>query len=336
MLATKARRESLSMGTTDLHISSGNDSGDENSGTPSTPGVIRRVVTRRSNLLPKTRAFGRIKAELIEESAPVDTEVKREAEVVRQVRESDAPAVPPPTSTTQSSPSMQPINSLEDIPEDSNNISGLMALDASANGVPGGKGLFGAFARNSGSKEFWDKFEQQMTPPPPNFAHGSSSGDDIVMDSPLMSQFPQYPMDAPGTVPSQTHSRSSTPQPIPGQGPSAAQGLRKNNKRRRDDDLDMSSLKRRAVSPGLSVSNSPILTQSPAQRGDFWGNVQLPPPKVSRESSVVTNAGGRAAGERSNSVSSVVMGTPSIGPKRVGLQGMTDMQGMTEKMTLES
>jgi len=217
-----------------------------------------------------------------------------------------------------------------------------MSLDGGSlsNTALNGKGLFGAFARNSGSKEFWDKFEQQMTPPPAHFAHGSSSGEEMVMDSPLTYQFPQYPMDAPGAVPSQSHSqsqsRSSTPQPIPGQGPSAAQGLRKNNKRRRDDDLDMSSLKRRAVSPGLSVSNSPILTQSPAQRGEFWGNVQLPPPKVSREGSIATQGGGHAAGERSNSVSSVIMGTPSAGPvKRVGLQGMTDMQGMTEKMTIE-
>lgn len=46
-----ARRESLSVFTNDLHISSGNDSGDEASVMPHTPGVIRRVVTRRGNLL---------------------------------------------------------------------------------------------------------------------------------------------------------------------------------------------------------------------------------------------------------------------------------------------
>lgn len=45
------RRESLSVFTNDLHISSGNDSGDEASGMPQTPGVIRRAVTRRGNLL---------------------------------------------------------------------------------------------------------------------------------------------------------------------------------------------------------------------------------------------------------------------------------------------
>lgn len=45
------RRESLSLFTNDLHISSGNDSGDEASTMPQTPGVIRRAVTRRGNLL---------------------------------------------------------------------------------------------------------------------------------------------------------------------------------------------------------------------------------------------------------------------------------------------
>src|SRR5690242_11953476 len=45
------RRESLSLFTNDLHISSGNDSGDEATALPQTPGVIRRAVTRRGNLL---------------------------------------------------------------------------------------------------------------------------------------------------------------------------------------------------------------------------------------------------------------------------------------------
>lgn len=46
-----SRRESLSLFTNDLHISSGNDSGDEGSMAPHTPGVVRRPVTRRGNLL---------------------------------------------------------------------------------------------------------------------------------------------------------------------------------------------------------------------------------------------------------------------------------------------
>ena len=113
--------------------------------------------------------------------------------------------------------------------------------------------------------------------------------------------------------------------------PSAADGIRKVNKRRRDDDLDMASMKRRAVSPGVSVGNSPILSQSPRDRGsDVWGQ----PVKNGRADS---NASAGMNGEgRSNSNGSVsVTQTPLLGPKRVGLQGMTDMQGMTEKMSIE-
>lgn len=46
-----SRRESLSIFANDLHISSGNDSGDEAAAFPQTPGVVRRPVTRRGNLL---------------------------------------------------------------------------------------------------------------------------------------------------------------------------------------------------------------------------------------------------------------------------------------------
>jgi len=48
MAGASSRRESLSQGTTGLHISTSNESGDEN-------GVVRRAVTRRSNLLVSTR-----------------------------------------------------------------------------------------------------------------------------------------------------------------------------------------------------------------------------------------------------------------------------------------
>lgn len=52
MRTASSRRESLSLHTHDLHISSGNDSGDEaGMPAPSTPGVVRRAVTRRGNLL---------------------------------------------------------------------------------------------------------------------------------------------------------------------------------------------------------------------------------------------------------------------------------------------
>jgi hypothetical protein len=103
-------------------------------------------------------------------------------------------------------------------------------------------------------------------------------------------------------------SRSATPQPGPG--PTAAEITRKvNNKRRRDDDFDPTSFKRRAVSPGMSVHNSPIM-QSPMQRDVTpWGN--RPP---SNEAKVGTNGGPM---------------------KRVGFQGMVDTNDGLMKMSIE-
>jgi hypothetical protein len=58
MRGSASRRESLSMHTHDLHISSGNDSGDESTKAQlSTPGVIRRAVTRRGNLLVRLALY---------------------------------------------------------------------------------------------------------------------------------------------------------------------------------------------------------------------------------------------------------------------------------------
>ncbi|EON69298.1 hypothetical protein W97_08458 [Coniosporium apollinis CBS 100218] len=334
--STRSRRESLSMVANELHISSGNDSGDEATmPAPSTPGVVRRPVTRRGNLLPKTRAFGRIRAELFEESAPVDSEVRREAETMRQVRESEAPT----TSTAQSSPALLPTvpgldGPLEGIPEDS-----AMTLD---NGAPAGKGLFGAFplqasrASSVSGREYWDNFDSQSQMPPISFFPRQSSSamsEDMNMDSPTVSTPSNsvYPTISNETQPSAREpsvSRASTPQPmVP---PSAVDGLRK-QKRRRDDDFDdINSFKRRAVSPGMSVQNSPILSQSPGQRGE-WGA----PPKTSREGSVGVGQAlsGHAAGERSNSSGST--STPSLGPKRVGLQGMVDTNDGLMKMSIE-
>jgi hypothetical protein len=114
-------------------------------------------------------------------------------------------------------------------------------------------------------------------------------------------------------------SRASTPQSMfP---PTAAEGLKKSNKRRRDDDLDEHSLKRRAVSPGLSVHNSPVISQSPVQRDGGQGNTG-------------NRSGGHSTGERSNSGGSTNM-TPTLGPKRVGLQGMTDTNDGLMKMSIE-
>lgn len=349
-----SRRESLSMVANDLTISSGNDSGDEaGMPAPTTPGVVRRTVVRRGNLLvrteltsrarsrsltrpqPKSRQFGRIRAELFEESAPVDSEVKREAEIIRQVRESDA------TSTTgregsitaNSSPSLLPavpgLNDLEDIPEDTGmDMEEMAAAAAAANG----KGLFGAFNLQpwkSAERPSWSIQDGRHTPPPPFLGRGSSSAisDDINMDSPVasMAQY-RHRMSTSDVNKDDFLSRGSTPQPmVP---PTAAEGLKK--KRRRDDDFDVNSIKRRAVSPGLSVTNSPVLSQSPQQREGMWA-----PTKTSRESSIVGTGTNNGHGERSNSGGSTMSVTPSLGPKRVGLQGMTDTNDGLMKMSIE-
>lgn len=315
-----SRRESLSIFANDLHISSGNDSGDEAANLPQTPGVVRRPVTRRGNLLPKSRQFGRIKAELFEEAAPIDSEFRREAEIIRQVRESDADPERP-SGTAQSSPNLLPTvpgldGPLEGVPEEESESN--MSLDGTTS-----KGLFGAFGslhsgRNSMSNGFWN--QRAAHTPPPSFprAESSAMSEDMNMDSPFV-----------GTHGSEQNtgwaSRASTPGPM--QPPTAAEALKKSNKRRRDDDFDEASIKRRAVSPGVSVSNSPVISQSPAQRdSNLWGAAT----KASRETSI----SGQSHGERSNSGGSMSM-TPTLGPKRIGLQGMTDTNDGLMKMSIE-
>ena len=207
---------------------------------------------------------------------------------------------PSTTTTTHSSPSLGPATqeSLEGIPEDD------VMTDISA----GLSSSFKAHAmRNSKGKDFWDAFKDDSihTPPPPAFVpRGSSSGisEEISLDSPSLSTPPMH---------NSSPSRSSTPQPQVG--PTAAEITRKvNNKRRRDDDFDPTSFKRRAVSPGMSVQNSPIM-QSPMQRDVTpWGS--RPP------------SNGHETGK---------LGGNGAGPKRVGFQGMVDTNDGLMKMSIE-
>ncbi|KAK5150595.1 hypothetical protein LTR04_006785 [Oleoguttula sp. CCFEE 6159] len=349
-----SRRESLAMGTHELHISSsGNDSGDEAGTTaPSTPGVVRRAVTRRGNLLPKTKGFARIRAALMEESTPIDSEVRREAETIRQVRERESDVDRSIISTTaNSSPGLPPTipgppDSLEDIPEDS-----LMSLDNSTSSGSGSRSLVASFtrqaSRHSGGLDFWNRLDKDLrTPPPPSFLRGASSGGvstkDVNMDYPHPSYNATPPLlsrhsssttnPQPNDMSASRSSHSSTPLPTP------AEITRKVTKRRRDDDFDIASFKRRAVSPSLSIHNSPVLTQSPSQRGadanagtssssssSLWG----PPPKAGRENS----SGG--AGERAASGSGCGSVGAGLGMKRVGLQGMVDTNDGLMKMSIE-
>lgn len=280
--------------------------------------VIRRVVTRRGNLLPKAKAFARIRAALAEEGAPAEAEFIREAEIVKQVRESDVDLEPrhQPTggdtnamTTAHSSPNLvgnqEP---LEDIPADDS----MGELGASLSSS------FKQHAmKNYKGKQFWDTFSESSgarTPPPASafLPRGSSSGmsEDTNMDSPSLSS-------------AAFHN---------GQLPSAAEITRRiNNKRRRDDDFDPTSFKRRAVSPSISAHNSPVV-QSPMQRDVMpWG---------SRPGST-----GGDRGSSGQSESGSLGGTPANPPigstgqvsrkGRVGLQGMVDTNDGIMRMSIE-
>ncbi|KAL8705496.1 MAG: hypothetical protein Q9201_001371 [Fulgogasparrea decipioides] len=341
-----SRRESLSLGTCDLELSDGEQSDGEGKKhvspqeesiipMPSTPSderrsVIRRAVTRRGNLLPKSKNFSRVRALLQEESAPVDTEVKREAEVIRQARESDAygdlsltPSQPTPT---RLSPSIQPatagpVESLEDVAEDIT-----MDSDISASRRSSSSTFTQHAMRNSAGLGFWNTFDERIRTPPPIFPRESSSGisDDIPMDTPQSSIVSLTPQ--PGTVKpaNRSESRSTTPQ-LPS---SASENLRKGNKRMRDDDFDPSFFKRRAVSPGLSLQNSPILPQSPSQRDGCWWGM---PSRYGRET-----PGSQTVGDRISSGGSASSGNgapPTA--KRVGLQGMSDTNDGLMNMSIE-
>lgn len=96
----------------------------------------------------------------------------------------------------------------------------------------------------------------------------------------------------------------------------------------RDDDFDPYFFKRRAVSPGMSLQNSPILPQSPLQRdGAFWG-MQT---RYGRETPGTQTVGDRISSGGSASSGSV----PTPTAKRVGLQGMSDTNDGLMNMSIE-
>ncbi|KAJ6177678.1 hypothetical protein N7519_008139 [Penicillium mononematosum] len=162
-----SRRESLSFGTRDLRLSDMSDDSESRatrSGSPiPTPhpegggplGVIRRAVTRRGSLLPKTKTFARIRAALMEEGAPVDSDMKREAEVVRQVRDTE----PESTPALGEFPSLQPSTSLDStVTEDPAAKAGMDTASSDTFGKQA--------SRNSGGAEFWNSFDGRYRTPP--------------------------------------------------------------------------------------------------------------------------------------------------------------------------
>ena len=262
---------------------------------------------------------------MLEETNPLDSEAKREAEIIRQVRESETD-IEPSRSSIVESPSLMPVANADiaDIPSEETSL----LLDDSCQQST--KGLFATFpfqaSRNFGGKEFWNNYNSRIkTPPPPFVSQGNASAmsDDISTDSPSMSASSASLLS--NHVRVGRGSRSSTPQPQVL--PKAVDVAKKVSKRRRDDDFDLASFKRRAVSPGMSAQNSPVVAQSPIQRdGSLWGTA-----KSSRESS----SAGQGRGERSGSTSSLTSMSQNPGTKRIGMQGMTDTHDGLMKMSIE-
>lgn len=216
-----------------------------------------------------------------------------------------------------------------------------------------GKDFWETFSETNGSGL---RGPQRVTPPPPLFGlpRGSSAGlsaDDINMDSPSAASSngardSANPFTVPGPVTASSSSGNDTPgqqaaaavaasssgagaagyvtASAVGMPPSAAEITRRiNSKRRRDDDLDPVSFKRRAVSPGMSAHNSPIM-QSPLQRDMApWG---------SRPGSV----GGDTTGKSGAPSESGSQGSRAGAAKgRVGYQGMVDTNDGITKLSIE-
>lgn len=247
--------------------------------------------------------------------------------MIRQVRESDADSDinlhPSQPTTTASSPNLTatagPLDSLENISEDP-------SMNGDDNCSRRSSSAFSHQAiRHSGGSTFWNNFDERMrTPPPQIIPRESSSGmsDDMNMDTPVGSLQSSIPHQTTARPSVSQESLASTTQTTVFEMPKKG-----NNKRMRDDDFDPNYFKRRAVSPGLSLQNSPILPQSPLQRdGGWWGT-----PKSNREMPSVHVSGDRVSSTGSNG-SMNGLGGPS---KRVGLQGMTDTHDGLMNMSIE-
>ncbi|CEJ53690.1 hypothetical protein PMG11_00039 [Penicillium brasilianum] len=325
-----SRRESLSLGTRDLRLSDLSDDGESRGPRGGSPtavshsdggplGVIRRAVTRRGSLLPKTKTFARIRAALMEEGAPVDSDMKREAEVIRQVRDTE-----PETSPTLSAfPRLQPSQ-----PVQTPDIGPTATAAKSEVATPLASSFSKHASRHSGGVEFWNSLDgRYRTPPPTRQGAPFAADEDISMD-----MTPSTTLGS--TTDSKQRSRSSTPH-APGM--SAIGEICR--KRRRDDDFDPNLFKRRAVSPSVSAQSSPVLNHSSTvdtSGPNIWGPPsKLGPPFSERpvsENCNGSNANGGSTGGASNGNRlSFHAGTP----KRVGLQGMTEASDGFMNMSIE-
>ena len=231
---------------------------------------------------------------------------------MRQVREGDPDrdlALQPSQPTTSaSSPSLGPVttgsaDAVDCIPGDLSTSSEESMRRRSSS-------VFTSQAvKNSGGVSFWNTFDERMrTPPPPLSSRNGSIGasDDMSIDNGHSSSFSSTPQQNGFHKTISQESTSSTPHAT---NTTIFEMPRKGNKRMRDDDFDPSYFKRRAVSPGLSVQNSPVLPQSPG----WWGT----PKREERISSNSSAGSGSGTG------------------KRVGLQGMNDTNDGLMNMSIE-
>lgn len=238
----------------------------------------------------------------MEEGKPADSDIQREAEVIRQVRDTE-----PETSPTLSAfPSLQPPEPLSTSPE-----SEFIAPKS----LPSTSSFSKQASRNSGGVEFWNSFDDRYrTPPPARQAASSAPDDDILMD-----MTPSHI--GSNTADSKSRSRSSTPHA----GMSVVNEMCR--KRRREDDFDPNLFKRRAVSPSVSAQSSPVLTHTSTiidNGPNIWGPPsKLGPPFAERPT---TESGNRTTPHNG----------PHAGtPKRVGLQGMTEASDGFMNMSIE-
>lgn len=271
---------------------------------PSAANGVLILLFRETDIIqPKSKNFARIRAALFEEAAPIDSEAKRESEVIRQVRESE-PTISQKGQALDAHPSLnQPAGpgTEADIENSSAKSEATVLSQHSFNNQA---------IRNSAGLEFWDTFDGRYRTPPPQSRHrGPSmvSEEDMSMD----------------TTPSAAADNSKTWERPPSQSSSLAFHTSQGLKRRREDDLDPSVLKRRAVSPSMSTQSSPVFPQSPAVKQNNGGNNVWGPPKVSIGPLFPERHGSHDSGGRPGT------------SKRVGLQGMSEANDGFMNMSIE-
>ncbi|EGE06713.1 hypothetical protein TEQG_05708 [Trichophyton equinum CBS 127.97] len=185
----KSKLDELAHIPSDFHLSDGSDDVIAGKQAGISSRVIRRPVTRRGNLLPKPKNFARIRATLFEECAPVESDTKKEAEVVRQVRENDASGAPQPQSILPNALEIKDSTPPSLVPEEAHQRPPTS--------------FSRQVSRNSGGIDFWNAFDGRYRTPPP------LSAGDSAMASPGMEA---------GMLGRQSKDVDTEPEPSPVQG----------------------------------------------------------------------------------------------------------------------